>query len=53
MKPGDILVQLGFDEVDSVKSFRDIEEALPKNKPQPIRVIRRGSPLFRSIVIEE
>ena len=52
LAPGDILVQLGFDEVDSVKSFRKIEKALPKNKPQPIRVIRKGSPLFRSITIE-
>ncbi len=53
LEPGDILVQLGFDEVDSVKSFRKIEKSLPANRPQPIRVVRRGSPLFRSIIIEE
>jgi serine protease Do len=53
LAPGDILVQLGFDEVNSVKDFKKIEKSLPSNKPQPIRVIRKGSPLFRSIVIEE
>lgn len=53
LAPGDILVQLGFDEVTSIKGYRKIEKSLPKNKPQPIRVIRNGSPLFRSIVIEK
>lgn len=53
LQPGDILVQLGFDEVGSVKGFQDIEKALPVNKPLPIRVVRRGSPLFRSIIINK
>jgi serine protease Do len=53
LEPGDIIVQLGFDDVDSVTQFRKIEKSLPANKPQPIRVIRRGAPLFRSIIIEE
>ncbi|MFT4609761.1 MAG: serine protease Do [Cellvibrionaceae bacterium] len=52
LQSGDILVQLGFDEVSSVKSFREIEKLLPENKPLPIRVVRRGSPLFRSVIIE-
>lgn len=53
LEPGDILVQLGFNEVGSVKDFKKIESNLPNNKPQPIRIIRNGSPLFRSIVIEK
>jgi serine protease Do len=52
IQSGDILVQLGFDEVISVQSFRAIEKSLPVNKPLPIRVVRRGSPLFRSVIIE-
>ncbi len=52
IQSGDILVQLGFDEVSSVKSFKEIEKLLPENKPLPIRVVRRGSPLFRSVIIE-
>lgn len=50
---GDIIVQLGFDEVSSVINFNKVAKSLPPNKPQPIRIIRRGSPLFRSIVIED
>jgi len=53
LAPGDVLVQLGFDEIRSVRQFRKIEKALPANKPQPVRVIRRGSPLFRSITIDK
>ncbi|MEO0443484.1 MAG: DegQ family serine endoprotease [Pseudomonadota bacterium] len=53
IRPGDVLVQLGFDEITSIKDFKEIEKTLPANKPQPIRVIRRGSPLFRSILIEK
>ncbi|MFT6386638.1 MAG: serine protease Do [Cellvibrionaceae bacterium] len=53
LEPGDVLVQLGFDEIRSAKQFRKIEKALPVNKPQPVRVIRRGSPLFRSITIDK
>lgn len=52
LQSGDILVQLGFDEVISVQSFRAIEKSLPVNKPLPIRIVRRGSPLFRSVIIE-
>jgi len=53
IQAGDILVQLGFDDISSLEDFKRIEEALPINKPQPIRVIRNGTPIFRSLVIEE
>ena len=53
LEPGDILVQLGFDEINTIKAFKKIERALPANKPQPVRVIRRGAPLFRSITINK
>ena len=53
LKSGDVLVQLGFDDVISVNSFREIEKLLPVNKPLPIRFLRRGSPLFRSLIIEK
>jgi serine protease Do len=51
LQAGDVLVQLGFDEVTSVKKFQSVEQSLPINKPQPVRVIRRGSSLFRSITL--
>jgi serine protease Do len=53
LQSGDVLVQLGFDDVISVSSFREIEKLLPVNKPLPIRFVRRGSPLFRSLIIEK
>ncbi|MBX2808833.1 MAG: Do family serine endopeptidase [Cellvibrionaceae bacterium] len=53
IEQGDIIVQLGFDDITSVSEFQKVEKSLPANKPQPIRVIRRGAPLFRSILIEE
>lgn len=53
LQSGDILVQLGFDEVASVSAFKNIEKSLVTNKPLPIRVVRRGSPLFRSVIITE
>lgn len=53
LQGGDVIVQLGFDNVTSVASFAQLEAELPANKPQPVRVIRRGTPLFRSIIIKE
>jgi serine protease Do len=53
LQKGDVLVQLGFDDVTSLTDFLAIEKALPINKPLPIRVIRQGNPLFRSLVLEK
>ncbi len=48
---GDVLVQLGFEDIVSIEQFRKVEKRLSANKPLPLRVIRKGSPLFRSIVL--
>jgi serine protease Do len=53
LQVGDVLVQLGFDDIASIKQFRKVEKRLSANKPLPVRVIRKGSPLFRSIVLEK
>lgn len=53
IQKGDVIVQLGFDDVVSLDSFLSIEKSLPINKPLPVRVIRQGAPLFRSIVLEK
>ena len=52
LRQGDVIVQLGFEDVTSVTTFAQVEEALPSNKPLPVRVIRQGTPLFRSLVVE-
>lgn len=51
LRQGDVIVQLGFEDVTSAESFAQIESDLPVNKPLPIRVIRQGTPLFRSLLI--
>lgn len=53
LRKGDVLVQLGFDDVSSVEVFVDVEASLEKNKPLPIRIIRQGAPLFRSIILDK
>ena len=53
LQRGDVLVQLGFEDIKSVKNFLATEKGLAANKPLPIRVIRKGTPLFRSIVLEK
>jgi serine protease Do len=51
--PGDVIAQLGFDQVKSVTDFNAIQKALPANHLVPIRFFRRGKPAFRTIKIEE
>ncbi len=53
LRKGDVIVQLGFEEVSSVQSFKQIESDLPSNKPLPVRIIRQGTPLFRSLLISK
>jgi serine protease Do len=53
LRQGDVIVQLGFEDVSSVRSFNQIENDLPSNKPLPVRFIRQGTPLFRSFLIDK
>lgn len=53
LRKGDVIVQLGFEDITSTSEFTAVEQTLPKNKPLPVRVIRQGTPLFRSLVIED
>ncbi|MBB3168265.1 DegQ family serine endoprotease [Simiduia aestuariiviva] len=53
LRPGDVIAQLGFDDVEGVESYRKLEQALPKGKLLPIRFYRDGRPAYRSFMIEE
>lgn len=53
LRQGDVIVQLGFEDVSSVQSFNQIENDLPSNRPLPVRFIRQGTPLFRSLLIDK
>ncbi len=50
---GDVIVQLGFEDVASLEDYQRIEEQLPANKPLPIRVIRKGTSLYRSVILDK
>ncbi len=49
---GDVVVQIGFEEVGSVASYRVVMGALPKNTLLPIRFFKNGQPVFRTIVLD-
>lgn len=51
LQRGDVIVQLGFEDVTSLKQFYELEAALPTDEPKPIRFVRRGETLFRSILL--
>lgn len=49
LRPGDVIVQLGFEEINSLDDFRQTVEKLPADKLLPIRFFRDGMPTFRTI----
>lgn len=52
LQVGDVVVQLGFDHVKSVKSFKRIESSLKAKKPVAVRIIRDGRSRFVSLMLE-
>lgn len=52
LRPGDVIVQLGFANVDDVFAFQKVLSGLSVGSIQPIRFFREGQPIFRSIVIQ-
>ncbi len=53
LRPGDVIAQLGFSEIDSLEAFEQVEAELPANSLMPVRFFRRGRPAFRTIIIKE
>ena len=51
LKPGDIVSQLGFSSIATVKDFEAVESKLDENTLYPIRFFRGGRPVFRTITI--
>lgn len=43
---GDVITMLNGEEISSIDSFADAVDALPDNKAVPMRIVRRGSPMF-------
>lgn len=51
IRPGDIVSQLGFTQIQSVEDFERAEKGLKSKTLHPIRFFRSGRPVFRTIVI--
>ncbi len=52
LRPGDVITQLGYDKVSDVDTFWRLVEALPEKKPVPIRFLRRGQAIFKTLTID-
>lgn len=52
LRPGDVIVQLGFEEIANLEDFQKVVKKLPSNKLLPIRFYRDGRPTFRTITLK-
>lgn len=52
LRPGDVIVQLGYGEITSLKDYDSTLSAIPESTPVPVRIFRRGQPIFRSIELK-
>ena len=53
LRPGDVLVQLGFEEVMDVDDYQAVEVSMAANTLMPLRFFRQGRPVFRTVIIKE
>lgn len=51
LRPGDIIVQLGYGEVSNIDDYIEVVNRLPQNKLVPVRFFRQGQPLIRTLRI--
>lgn len=52
LRRGDVIVQLGFQDISNLQQYRKIMEALPTGSPIPLRIYRQGRPAYSTIRIE-
>ncbi len=51
VEKGDIIVQIGFEELRSVGEYKGVVDKLPKDTLLPIRFFKKGQPVFRTIML--
>lgn len=49
---GDVIDQLGFNDIETVEDYKKVSAKLPKDKPQAIRFFRNGRPIFHTITLK-
>ncbi|MCB1615403.1 MAG: DegQ family serine endoprotease [Pseudomonadales bacterium] len=52
LQPGDVIVQIGFEPVDSIETYNRLLASVPEGTPQLIRFVRQGQAIFRTFVLE-
>lgn len=53
VSPGDVIVQLGFEQINNIADYQRVLKSLPKDSLLPIRFFTDGQPVFRTITIEK
>ncbi|TQV84049.1 DegQ family serine endoprotease [Exilibacterium tricleocarpae] len=53
LRPGDVIAQLAFKDIDDLATYNEVQAELPTNELLPIRFFRQGRPAFRTIMIKE
>jgi serine protease Do len=49
---GDVITMLDGKRIETVEQFEQVVSALPSGRSVPIRIVRRGSPLFIALKID-
>ncbi|MGK2913706.1 MAG: DegQ family serine endoprotease [Porticoccaceae bacterium] len=52
LRPGDIIVQLGYRTLSNLEDYQAEVKSLPKNTPIALRFFRRGKSVFRTIELD-
>lgn len=53
LRRGDVVVQLGFQEINGLEDYRRIVDSLPTGTPVPIRFYRQGQPAYGTIEVTQ
>ncbi len=53
IRPGDVIAQIGFEDVEDAKQFAKLVKGLPADELLPIRFFRGAEPVFRTIKLAE
>lgn len=53
LRPGDVITQLAFSEINSLEDYQKVVKGLKKNETYAVRFFRDGRAVFRSLVIED
>ncbi len=52
LQPGDVIVQLGYQQIDNLDNYEDEVRQLAKQTPIALRVFRRGRSIFRTLELD-